>query len=75
MADSISLAECKDQGSQDSICAAIEASDEAEAKLLVTLAHDLPVELEWRFVEARPDDWSPFCDGFRKAEWMQWPAS
>lgn len=57
------------------ICAAVRAPDEQCAKRLVIMAHDepRPRDLEWRFVEERPGDWSPFCDRFPRADWNRWP--
>lgn len=57
--------------SASSLCAAIRAPSEAEAQALVIQSYDTaPVDLEFRFVEERPDDWSPYTDRFRKADWM-----
>lgn len=59
-----------------SICAAVRAPNEAAAKALIIAAYDEPPgELEWRFCNERPDDWSPFNERFPKADWMQWPAA
>lgn len=62
---------------EPTVCAAIEATDEDAAKAAVIAAHDepRPDDLEWRFVEERPDDWSPYCDRFRAAPWMKWATS
>lgn len=57
------------------ICAAVLAYDEDDAKRAVVAAHDSHVILDWRFVEERPLGWSPFCDRFRRADWMKWPSS
>lgn len=58
----------------ESICAAIQGYDEAQAKERVLMSYDeRPEDLEWRFVEERPDDWSPFSGRFPRAAWMQWP--
>jgi len=59
------------------ICAAVRAEDEEAAKRIIIDAHDepRPVDLEWRFVAEKPDDWSPFDDRFQKANWMQWQAA
>ena len=55
-------------------CAAIQAENQVHAEMLVLGAHDEPkVTLAWRFVEEKPDDWSPFNERFRKADWMVWP--
>lgn len=56
------------------ICAAVRAPDEESAKRLIVMAHDepRPRDLEWRFVDERPDDWSPFNDRFPRADWMKW---
>jgi hypothetical protein len=59
----------------ETICAAIIAQDEADARTQVQQAHtDKSVEIEWRFCNQRPDDWSPFCERFCRADWMIWPS-
>ncbi len=60
-----------------SICAAVAADTETDARAAVLYAHDRPPErIEWRFCEARPDDWTPYRDRFPKADWMpEWPPS
>jgi hypothetical protein len=57
------------------ICAAVRAENEDAAQQIIIDSHDdpKPIGLEWRFVERRPDDWSPFSDRFQRADWMQWP--
>lgn len=63
------------QGDRATICAAVLASSEADARRVISEAHDAPTPaIEWRFTEARPADWSPFGDRFERATWMQWPA-
>ena len=57
-----------------SICAAVMAADIPSAKAIIEKAHDKPVSIAWRFVEIMPDDWTPFNDRFRRADWMKWPA-
>lgn len=53
------------------ICAAVPAASEDEAREIVIASHDVrPGSLEWRFCEARTG--SPFSDRFRRATWMQW---
>jgi len=52
------------------VCAAIKAENEDAAKAKVLSSYDEPVEIEWRFVEGRPDEWSPFSARFPKAKWM-----
>lgn len=60
---------------QASICAAIMAEDDVDAQRRVIAAHDRePHYLEFRFANERDADWSPFCDRFERADWMQWPA-
>lgn len=54
------------------ICAAVVAEDEDGARAVVETAHDEPVTPEWRFVEERPDNWTPFNNRFRRADWMVW---
>jgi hypothetical protein len=56
-----------------SVCAAIVARDEDDARTVVRTSHDNPgADLEWRFVEERPTDWSAFSGRFRRAGWMKW---
>jgi hypothetical protein len=57
---------------QGTLCAAVRAASEDAAKAVIVAAHDEPVDLEWRFVEPRPADWSPFSDRFPRAKWMKW---
>ena len=62
--------ECDDA----SICAAIQANNEDGVLKTVIAAYDTkPAVVEWRFIEEQPVDWSPFCDRFPKADWMEWP--
>jgi hypothetical protein len=64
---------CSDEDEGTSVCAAIPAASEVEAKEVVRLAYDVPpAELEWRFAETRDRD-SPFSDRFPRAKWMAWP--
>ena len=57
------------------ICAAIKARDEEHAKEIVVCSFDkLPEDLNFSFVEPRPDDWDPLANEggrFPPAEWMQ----
>lgn len=55
-----------------SVVAAVVAPTAEEAKRIVESVHDA-TQLEWRFCERRPDDWSPFSDRFPRASWMRWP--
>lgn len=65
----------EDDRGQASVCAAVMAIDAEDAMRLVVEADDDPVVLDWRFVSGKPDGWSPFCDRFRRADWMCWPLS
>lgn len=57
--------------SAQTICAAIEAETEEEAKEIVLKSYDTPPEdLEWRFVTEKYG--SPFSERFPRADWMQW---
>lgn len=62
-------------GNAHSVCAAITATSEDAAREKITDSYDVPPAsgLEWRFVDERPADWSPYCDRFERADWMQWP--
>jgi len=51
------------------------ANSASPARLTVEHKQNLdlmPEDVEWRFVEERPDDWSPFSDRFPQADWMEW---
>lgn len=62
---------CSDDA--DTVVAAIHADHEEGARDRVLRSYDVrPDDVEWRFVEERPDSWSPFCDRFPQADWMQW---
>ena len=57
---------------QASICAAVMAENEDDAKRRVVEAHDdKSVDIEWRFVKERAESWEPFCERFPRAGWMQ----
>lgn len=61
-------------GAKHTICAAIAAHSEGDAQQTVKESYDdCPPPIEWRFVEERPADWSPFGERFPRADWMQWP--
>lgn len=56
-----------------SICAAIKAIDEHDARCIVLNSYDsLPDKLRFRFNSYREKDWTPFSDRFQKADWMKW---
>lgn len=56
-----------------SFCAAVQAPDEESARDIIKQAMDDPEQrFEWRFYNERPDDWSPFCERFQRADWMKW---
>ena len=58
-----------------SVCAAIQAKDEDDAMEKVFASYDIrPEHLDFRFVEERPADWTPFSDRFPRRDWMQWPS-
>lgn len=62
-----------DAGDESAVCVACRAEDEEAAMEFIYQSFDnRPAEIEFRFVEERPDDWSPFGDRFRKRDWMQW---
>ncbi len=67
-----------DDGQDDTptIVAGVRAPNEEMAKDIIIRAYDdPPASLEWRFVEERSDDWTPYeSDRFPKADWMpEWP--
>lgn len=56
-----------------SICAAMMARDDDDVRRVVLASHDNPdAPIEWRFIEEKPADWSPFSGRFRQADWMIW---
>lgn len=59
----------------DTVCAAVKAVDEGAARNVILHSYDTPPPggVEWRFVEPRADDWSPFSGRFGRADWMVWP--
>lgn len=54
------------------ICAAVKAATPEEAKQYIQGCIEKGDIDRWRFVEPRPDNWSPFSDRFRKRDWMVW---
>ena len=55
----------------DIICSAIKAENEHLAAMKIYESFDQrPDHINFRFIEERPDDWSPYCDRFPKANWM-----
>jgi len=56
-----------------SMCAAVMAESEEDAKLKIEAAHDNPCELDWRFVEECEPGWEPFSSRFARRDWMKWP--
>ena len=63
----------EDEVTESSVCAGIKAESEEAAQEIVYASFDTrPASLDFRFVEERPDDWSPFSGRFPKADWMTW---
>lgn len=66
--------------SRDTICAAIKADSVEEAKKKVLVCFDNPPgDLDWRFAQERPDNWSPWdvkspgdTPRFARRPWMKW---
>jgi hypothetical protein len=55
------------------VCAAVRAHRVTQAIGKVIDAYDtLPINLKIRFCEQKEKGWSPFCDRFPKADWMEW---
>lgn len=60
-------------GEQYTICAAVMAKDEDDAKRIMLSAYDVPpADVDWRFVNEETTG-SPFNDRFIRADWMLWP--
>ncbi len=56
-----------------SICAGVKAKNVEAAKELIKSSYNNNAQdLEWRFIETMPVEWSPFNDRFPKADWMKW---
>jgi len=63
----------RDSDGADTICAAIMAETENEAKEAIYKAYDKrPRNLEFRFCEKQTEDWSPFNSRFQRSAWMKW---
>jgi hypothetical protein len=59
-----------------SICAAIrtDINNRITAEEVIYECYDKdPVQIKFRFIEPKLEDWVPFNDRFQKAEWMKWP--
>jgi hypothetical protein len=60
---------------ESTICAAVWARSEEDAKDIIKNSHFKESDgasIEFRFCETRPFDWSPFCGRFPRADWMIW---
>lgn len=56
------------------VCAALIAKTYEEAVMQIFDSYDNPPEkIKLRFIEQKPDDWSPFTGRFEKSDWMKWP--
>jgi hypothetical protein len=55
-----------------SICAAVKAVSEDHAIKIIEQSYDTPPVLDPRFCGRKPNDWTPFCDRFPRANWMKW---
>lgn len=56
------------------LCAAVQRCEDASevcAKIMRTYDTH-PGELDVRFCDEKPDDWTPFSERFPRAEWMRW---
>ena len=63
----VSGVRCSDDA--ETICAAVLAETREDAMQVVVNSHDTPPsDIEWRFVEERPDGWSPFGGRFPRSE-------
>jgi hypothetical protein len=56
-----------------SICLAVQAESEEQVRAIIVAAHGGTAPDEWRFVNPRQDDWTPYSNRFRPASWMRWP--
>ena len=58
---------------EQAICAALRARDDAAALENIFASYDArPRKLEFRFIEPKPPEWSPFTKRFPREHWMQW---
>lgn len=53
------------------ICAAVRAKTEQDAKLIISDMVD--ADVEWRFCERKHRYWLPFNERFKREGWMEWP--
>lgn len=64
---------CYDDENLPTICAAVAAETEEDAKAYIIASHDTPPDdLQWRFCEERRKDWQPFSSRFPRGDWMKW---
>ncbi len=71
----ISGYECHEKEDRPTICAAVWARSQQAAKDIIKNSHfeqSDGLNIEYRFCEERPLDWSPFCDRFPRGDWMIW---
>lgn len=62
------------RGSYAAYCASAMARDDDEARDIIFRAHrKRPPAIDFRFVDKKRADWSPFSRRFPRADWMVWP--
>lgn len=55
------------------ICAAVQARSEREAIDIIFRSFDVTPEfLQVYFIHIKPNEWMPFSEGFKRADWMSW---
>lgn len=55
------------------ICAAIKAMNEKSAiEEIKSLFDEIPQKISFKFVTQKEKGWSPFCNRFKRADWMRW---
>ncbi len=62
-------------GGVETICAAVKADSEEEAKQIIQDCYDTPQIFDvadWRFCDERVHIWTPFEARFPKSDWMVW---
>ena len=65
----------EDEEGDSSVCCAVKSSSKDNAMEKVCSCFDdgkVPFPIIWRFVEERPDDWTPFNSRFPLSDWMRW---
>lgn len=54
------------------IVCAVKAENEDAVKAIIRRAYGFNRNIEFRFIEQRPNNWEPFNERFQREDWMEW---